>query len=842
MPDNRVRGCGSAEHTLHRRLFLQGALAGAGATLSFGGVNVAQGVEQAAQLRQKQRSVLFIWLAGGASQFETWDPKPGRPTGGPFRAIPTSVAGTHVCELLPKLAQQMDKLAVIRSLNTKITAHEVAADLISTGRPKEPILEYPEIGVVLAKELAARESRLPDYVSLFLTSEGRRRPGAGYLGSRYAPLLLEQSLRPTNIKLPEGVSDDLHQHREDLRRLLSSKFQQRRMGEDLVEGYNSAFGKVRGLMQSDSLFDLEQEPAKVRDRYGRTEFGQHCLLARRLIEAGVPMVKVARGFWDSHHDNFESHRELTPDFDHVLSVLLNDLEERRLLEQTLIVVLSEFGRTPVINKDVGRDHYAAAWSCVLAGHGVQGGVVHGKTDADGKTVAEGEVSCRRPHGDHLPGRGNRSQQTLPGGSAPRAAGARFFSCRKDGVGLTPDATCERKCLMAAFAPQNAKAGANAAFEGIFFALASSPDAARLYAGGMDFAIYEIDPAVDKPAAKKIATPHESYVSCLALVDGVLVSGGFDHRLVWTDSEDGHTIRSQQAHDGWLRDMAVFPDKSRLATVGDDMLLRIWRLDTGDLLHTLPGHAKQTPQGFSTALYAVAVSPDGKLLASADRIGEVRVWNADNGALLHKFQAPEFYTYDAAKRSRSIGGIRSLCFSPDGQKLAVAGIGQVTNVDGFVGPCRVEVWDIAQAKRVFVGQDGHKAVLNHVAFHPESPWLVAAGGGDGGGLIAFWNQQDEKPAHKAKLKGHVQRFTFDPSGTGSTRRATAGCRYGHSTPNPTRPTRRLKPSSDSRWSLNYGDLGVVSASVIGIFWLGTDGSFAFRRLALQFRFPLPPRAG
>jgi len=150
---------------------------------------------------------------------------------------------------------------------------------------------------------------------------------------------------------------------------------------------------VKGLMKIDHLFDLEKEPPCVRDRYGRTDFGQHALIGRRLLEAGVPMVKVARAWWDSHADNFESHRELVAELDHVMSTLLLDLEERGLLSSTLVVTLSEFGRTPAINKDVGRDHFASAWSCTLTGCGVKGGAVHGKTDDDGKTVADGKVGA-----------------------------------------------------------------------------------------------------------------------------------------------------------------------------------------------------------------------------------------------------------------------------------------------------------------------------------------------------------------------------------------------------------------------------------------------------------------
>ena len=391
--DPRFTSCGSAEHDLHRRRFLQTTLAGTAGLFCFGGLGIAGEVPAGKELRNQQKRALFIWLAGGSSQFETWDPKPGRETGGPFRSIPTSVPGYHVCELMPKLAQQMKKIAVVRSLDTGISEHGQAADLISTGRPKEPALEYPEIGVVLAKELALRDNALPDYVSFFLSTEGRRRPETGFLGGNHAPMLLENSMRPQDIDLPEGLSNLQHQEREHLRELLSREFGRGRVGSELVGGYNSAYAKVRGLMGADHLFDIEKEPASVRERYGKTVFGQQCLAARRLLEAGVPMVKVARGFWDSHHDNFESHRELVPDFDHVLSTLLLDLEERGLLESTLVIVLSEFGRTPEINANVGRDHYAAAWSCAFAGCGIQGGTIHGKTDADGKTVTDGEANA-----------------------------------------------------------------------------------------------------------------------------------------------------------------------------------------------------------------------------------------------------------------------------------------------------------------------------------------------------------------------------------------------------------------------------------------------------------------
>jgi uncharacterized protein (DUF1501 family) len=374
-------------------MFLGGLLTSGAASLCFPGVSVAGEVPAAETLRKDQKRVLFIWLAGGSSQFEMWDPKPGRDTGGPFRAVSTAVPGYPICELMPKLAVRMNKLAVVRSLNTKISEHFQAADLISTGWPKEPALEHPEIGVVLAKELALEGSKLPDYISLFTTTEGRRRPSPGFLSRRHAPLLLEGSLRPQNIELPAGLSDAQHLRRDELRAALSLDFAKNRVGIDLVQGYNEAYARVRGLMQSDALFNLDLESEKMREKYGKTPFGQHCLLARRLLEAGVPVVKVARGFWDSHHDNFESHRELVPDFDNVMSALLDDLEDRGLLSSTLVIVLSEFGRTPKINQDVGRDHFADAWSCAFAGCGIRGGAIHGKTNEDGTAVVDGEASA-----------------------------------------------------------------------------------------------------------------------------------------------------------------------------------------------------------------------------------------------------------------------------------------------------------------------------------------------------------------------------------------------------------------------------------------------------------------
>ena len=386
--------CGSAAHGMDRRLFMQGGLmSGLGVTMAGMGAPL-EAWAASSELKKTKKRVLMLWLAGGASQFETFDPKPGRPTGGPFKAIPTSVPGIYISELMPKMAKLMHKVGIVRSIDTKNGDHGSAADLMTFGRKPEPSLAYPDIGTILAKELGERDSQVPEYVSMYLATEGRPwgRPKSGFLGGRYAAISLEESLKPQNVDLPTTITTNEHAEREDLRRYLSQRFDRERTAQQ-IEGYNSTYARVRGLMSSDKLFDLDQEPAAVRDRYGRTDFGQHALIGRRLLEAGVPMVKVARAWWDTHSDNFESNRELVTELDHVMSTMIMDLEDRGMLESTLIVTLSEFGRTPGINKDLGRDHFASAWSYSMCGCGVKGGTVHGKSDIDGKTVAEGKVDA-----------------------------------------------------------------------------------------------------------------------------------------------------------------------------------------------------------------------------------------------------------------------------------------------------------------------------------------------------------------------------------------------------------------------------------------------------------------
>ncbi|MEZ6056230.1 MAG: DUF1501 domain-containing protein [Planctomycetaceae bacterium] len=390
--------CEASDPRHSRRTFLGKAAlgVGAGAALSVADMSLINGLSRPAvaeELKRQQKSVILLWLAGGASQLETWDPKPGAATGGPFRAIQTNATGVQISELLPKMSQRMQETtAIIRSLNTRNADHGGGYKLMETGRSPEPGINFPHLGSIIANELARPDSKVPDHVEMYTSTEGRRKGTAGFLPPRYNPMFLTDSMIPENIRRLESMSDVDHQDRAALQQMLAQRFQQGLQNPG-VASHNSAFERVRGLMSCDHLFDIEQEPQSARDHYGPTQFGEQCLIARRLVEAGVPFVKVARAWWDSHGQNFETHRELCADLDHVMSALLDDLKQRGLLENTLVITLGEFGRTPQINGSLGRDHFASAWSCSLSGCGIRSGVAYGQTDPEGKTVTDGEVGA-----------------------------------------------------------------------------------------------------------------------------------------------------------------------------------------------------------------------------------------------------------------------------------------------------------------------------------------------------------------------------------------------------------------------------------------------------------------
>jgi len=385
--------CHSSEHVLSRRHFLLGS-AGLGAGL-LGLANFAR-PETAAQLASQQKRVLLIWLHGGVSQLETWDPKPGTDTGGPFQTIATSVPGIHLCELLPHTAKQMHRLALIRSINTAEDDHGKGAVIMHTGRRPEPGLSYPHLGSVCAKLLGEESNPLPGYIHITpRASDGFQVGDLPFLGPRFAPVELRDGQAPPNSERPANLTAEADVLRHEMRQKASERFLQRRRTAQ-TEAYTATYDQAAGLMKKRALFDSSTEPMAVRERYGLHDFGRHCLIARRLLEGGATFVKVTHTNYDSHHENFDFHIEQLGEFDRPFATLLEDLHQRGLLESTLVIVMSEFGRTPQINRNYGRDHWSQAWSIALGGCGIQGGAVYGKTNANGTAVTDGMV-----HAGHL---------------------------------------------------------------------------------------------------------------------------------------------------------------------------------------------------------------------------------------------------------------------------------------------------------------------------------------------------------------------------------------------------------------------------------------------------------
>ena len=376
--------CNSPEHLISRRSFLAGSLG----ALTFGGLTQpAAGRE----LARAQRRVLVVWLSGGSSQLETWDPKPGTDTGGPFQAIPTSVPGIHICELLPYTARVMHKMALVRGINTAEDDHSKGAYIMHTGRRQEPATRYPHLGSVCAKLLAPDDNPLPGYIHITPRGNGgAHQDDAAFLGPRYAAVALGDGRAPANLGRPDGVTEDTDRRRLAFRAHANDRFLRGRRTAE-TEAYTHSYDQAAQLMARRGLFDISKEPPYFRDRYGRHDFGRHCLMARRLLEGGATFVKVTHSNYDTHHENFDFHIEQLGEFDRPFATLLDDLDQRGLLQSTLVVVMAEFGRTPKINRNLGRDHWSRAWSVALAGCGIQAGAVVGKTNANGTAVADREV-------------------------------------------------------------------------------------------------------------------------------------------------------------------------------------------------------------------------------------------------------------------------------------------------------------------------------------------------------------------------------------------------------------------------------------------------------------------
>jgi hypothetical protein len=385
--------CTPPDHAIHRRLFLQGMVkAGALSMLSWGGLFSLKAI--AAQAKREQKHCILLWLCGAPSQFETWDPKPNSVFGGPFRSIPTKIPGVHFSELMPRCASIADKLAIVRSMKTKPNEHFQGIDLLSRGAESRPPFIRPTLGSVLGQQLGHLDTPIPNFVLLDPCPEGNEfkefKAGnwAGWLGAQYAPVRAGGEYKLQDAQRPaDQATQDLEQ-REALRRFLTKKYENEHKSV-AAASQNAVFDRVKGLMSCAHLFDLEKLPAKDKERYGPGNFGMHTLLARNLVENGAPFVMVANGMtWDCHVFQHEIYQMLVPELDKVIYHLITDLEQRGLLDKTLVVMMGEFGRTPWHNAARGRDHYPDAWSLAMAGCGIKRGVVVGATDEDGVDVTD----------------------------------------------------------------------------------------------------------------------------------------------------------------------------------------------------------------------------------------------------------------------------------------------------------------------------------------------------------------------------------------------------------------------------------------------------------------------
>ncbi len=379
--------CTPDEHALHRRLFLKGlAASGAAAVTSFTGLFTNPVFAQ--EVKRAQKQVILLWLCGAPSQFETWDPKPGRLSGGPFGSIPTKLPGVHFSSLMPRCAGIADQLNIVRCMRTKQTEHLQAINLLTRGNPDRAGFTRPVLGSAISAALGNLEAKVPNFILLDPNPEGNEfkeyKAGdlAGWLGPAHAPVRLGGSYTQLRQAADAATPDD-REARQALRKFLARKYENERHSSTAT-AQNAAFERVRGLMASADLFDVAKLPEKDRLRYGPGTFGLHTLMARNLAEQGAPFTMVANGMpWDNHVFQHEIHQMLVPELDRILHCLVTDLQERGMLEHTLVVAMGEFGRTPWLNPARGRDHYPNAWSLMMTGAGLKRGVVVGGTDKDG---------------------------------------------------------------------------------------------------------------------------------------------------------------------------------------------------------------------------------------------------------------------------------------------------------------------------------------------------------------------------------------------------------------------------------------------------------------------------
>jgi len=400
--------CGSDEHVMARRQFLGGVAGG-----FVGGLGVMAGASAGEQLERTQQRVICVYMSGGLSQLESWDPKPKTDTGGPFRAIPTSVPGIHLSELLPLTARHMDKLALVRGINTKNGDHGKGNYHMQHGRNQIPGVSLPTLGAVCAKALEVPGNPLPGHIRI---PGGGRGNDAAYLGPKYASIGAGGS-PPPNSERPKTLSESTDLLRNRFRRKVNDRFALRRRTAE-TDAYTFSYERARQLMEKRDVFDVSKEPAKMQELYGKEQFGRHCLTARRMLEAGVTFAYLSHSNYDTHNENFNFHLEQVGEFDKGFSALIGDLHDRGMLDSTVVIVMSEFGRTPKINKYYGRDHWGNAWSVCLGGGKIAKGAVVGKTNKNGTKVIDREVSFPHLFHTYLAGAGLDSKDTFDIGGRP----------------------------------------------------------------------------------------------------------------------------------------------------------------------------------------------------------------------------------------------------------------------------------------------------------------------------------------------------------------------------------------------------------------------------------------
>lgn len=342
---------------------------------------------RADDLRKQGKAMILLWMQGGPSQFETFDPKPGHENGGPTQAIDTAVSGIQIAEFWPQVAKSMQDITLIRSMTNKEGNHQRASYQLHTGYVPAGSVKHPSFGAAVAHQIADPAHDLPTVVSI-----GRPEAGGGFLGVDYEPFIVDNpGTLPTNVGTPVG-QDRLARRLEHMQKL-EAEFASKG-GQMVVDNHRRIYDKASRLVQSPltKAFDFTDESQAVRDSYGSSQFGRGCLLARRLIEKGVTFVEVRMGNWDTHFDAESRLAGLASPVDQGMAALIADLKSRGRLDDTIVVWMGEFGRTPKINPRGGRDHYPRCFNVALAGGGVKGGQVIGSSGPDGSAPVDSPVS------------------------------------------------------------------------------------------------------------------------------------------------------------------------------------------------------------------------------------------------------------------------------------------------------------------------------------------------------------------------------------------------------------------------------------------------------------------